>query len=397
MASVASAYPFIEVRITPPPAPVAQRAPGVIAVVGKVPDADSGSAAMNSPVRIETLDDARLQLASKANGTLVRNALYNSLELALLQNPRPTKIYGVKVKDDYAAGLAALEAVEDVTFVSLAREWDVGAAAQGANAPTNLMALKNHCETMSASGNRRIGVAMVDPTVGKSGTYVADTVKALTTGTANLRSDVSRMVVVAARSASEPEARDVATATMAAIAAYEPHVSTVLKPIRGLAIPKELQFSPSEIKGLSEEGIIPIIDPDLIVGESLHLAEGRFFTTDAKLLFIDIVRVLDDIEFRLRAGLIDQIGDARLTKYGLTILKLQTEGIIEPLRRRNVIDDFRIDIPLLELLGVPEAARTPGDTNLITEARANRTVDMIVTITYGPAVHRLRVNLAAKF
>lgn len=396
MASVAAAYPFIEVKITPPAAPVAQRSPGVIAIVGKVPAQDNGTAAMNVPVRVETLDDAKQAFASAADGTLVRNDLYNSLELAMLQDPKPSKIYGVKVSDDYAEGLASLEAVEDVTFVALAREWDLGDD-DGAGGPTGLMALKAHCEAMSAQGNRRIGVAMVDPTRPKSGTYVADTVAALTGAEANLRSDVSRMIVVAARAPNADDAKDVASAAMAAIAGFEPHISTVLKPIRGITIPKELQFSPAEIKGLSEQNILPIIDPDLIVGESLHFAEGRLFTSDARLLFIDIVRVLDDIEFRLRAGLIGQIGDARITKFGLTLLRLQTEGILDPLRRRAVIDSYAVEIPLLDILSVPEAARSAGDVNLVTEARANRAVDMFVTITYGPAVHRLRVNLVAKF
>jgi hypothetical protein len=33
----------------------------------------------------------------------------------------------------------------------------------------------------------------------------------------------------------------------------------------------------------------------------------------------------------------------------------------------------------------------------VADARANRTVDMFVSVTYGPAVHRLKVTLAPKF
>ena len=56
-------------------------------------------------------------------------------------------------------------------------------------------------------------------------------------------------------------------------------------------MPVASQYSPSEIMSLSDANIIPIIDPALIVGESVHFAEGRCFTTDASLLYIDIVRV----------------------------------------------------------------------------------------------------------
>ena len=159
----------------------------------------------------------------------------------------------------------------------------------------------------------------------------------------------------------------------------------------------ENQYSPSEIKGLSEAGIVPIIDPALIVGESLHFAEGRCFTTDASLLYIDIVRVLDDIDFRLKAGLIGAIGDSRITKEGMTMLKARVEGILGPLKRNNVIVDFSIEIPVLDILRIPETAWTATDKTIVETARANRTVDMFVSVTYGPAVHRLKVSLTPKF
>ncbi|WP_165226773.1 hypothetical protein [Aquisphaera insulae] len=390
MATVPAAYPFIEVKIdTSALQPVAQRAPGVIAVVGITPDgADGGTAALNTPFAVDTLAQAAALFAKVADDkTVTETRLYTSLKGAMLQDPKPSKIYGVRVKDDYAAGLAALEALDDVTFVSLANETSVNM----------LKELKSHVENMSSQGYKRIGVAMVDPTTARSNTYAKD----VTTAVSALQSSASRMVVIAARGAvSDPKAGavgDVATAAMAAIAGYEPQVSTVLKRVRGVSIPKGAQYGPTEIKDLSEAGIIPLIQPALIVGGGFYFAEGRTFTTDASLLYIDIVRTLDDIDFRLKAGLIGLIGDARITKPGLILLKSQTEGILGPLQRRAVIDGFSIDIPVLNVLSIPEAARTPTDTTIVTEARANRTVDMFVSVTYGPAVHQLRVTLAPKF
>ena len=56
----------------------------------------------------------------------------------MLQDPKPSKIYGVRVGgDDYAAALASLEAADDVTFVSLAEEVSRRRAA-GANPATDL-------------------------------------------------------------------------------------------------------------------------------------------------------------------------------------------------------------------------------------------------------------------
>lgn len=384
------AYPFIRVDIVPPPAPVASRSPGVVAVVGKTPSgAAGGTAPANAPRVVSSSAEATDLFASRgAGGAPIPTPLSTSLLLAMQQDPRPSKIYGVRVDGtDYVAALTSLEAVDDVTFVSLAHEFDIVAQ----------MALKAHVETASADGAKRIGVAMADPTRARSQTWAADTVAALTGAGSVLRSDDSRMIVVAGRAAASALAPDFATAAMAAIAGYEPHISAVLKQVRGVSIPKELQFSPTEVKALSAEGIIPIIDPELIPGEGLFLAEGTAFTADAQRPFIDIVRTLDDIEFRLRAGLIGTIGDARITRPGLTLVKATAEGILGPLKRRAVIDDFGVSIPLLERLALPDSARTPADTNEITTARASRAVDMTVTVVYGPQIHQLGVKLRMTF
>jgi hypothetical protein len=392
-ATIPAAFPFIEVRIdTSALVPIAQRAPGVIAVVGKTAAGDAGgSAALNTPLVVGTLDDAATFFAKKnADGTVAETPLYASLKLAMLQDPAPSKIYGVKSDDaNYAAALASLEAVDDVTFVSLANEDDVGAAAGGGAAATGLVALKDHVETVSSQGLKRVGVAMIDPTRAKSATFAADAVAAV----AAIKSSNGRMVLVAARGS----AQDAATAAMAAIAGYEPHVSMTLKPVRGLTMPLASQYSPSEIKALSEAGINPIIDPTLIPGEGLYFADGRTFTSDAALVYIDIVRVLDDIDFRLKAGLIGMVGDARITKQGMTRVAVRIDEILGPLVQRNVIVSYTVDIPVLNILNVPEAAWTAADRAVINEARANRVVDMLVTVTYGPAVHRLKVTLAPKF
>lgn len=382
------AYPFIEVNIdTSGLTPVAQRSPGVIAVVGSTPSgASGGTADVNTPYVVATLDDAQTLFASTTGDTLNETTLYNSLKLALLQDPKPSKIYGVRVDSgDYAAALASLEAADDVTFVSLANETTVGTTGPA----TDLEALKEHVELMSAGGLKRIGVAMIDPTVDKSPSYAADVLA----GVNNLKSDSSRMIMIAARGADG----DAATAAMAAIAGFQPHISIVLKKLRGIKMPVEKQYSPSEIIALSEGNVIPIIDPSLIVGESLHFAEGRCFTTDASLLYVDIVRVLDDIDFRLKAGLIGSIGNARITKFGMLGLKTTFEGILGPLKRRRVIDNYAVDIPVLNILKLPESAWTATDQSIVTTARSTRTVDVFVSVTYGPAVHRLKVNLALKF
>jgi hypothetical protein len=65
--------------------------------------------------------------------------------------------------------------------------------------------------------------------------------------------------------------------------------------------------------------------------------------------------------------------------------------------RNEVIAGYSVQIPVLDVLSIPEAARSPADNKMIADARSTRVVDMIVSITYGPAVHFLKVTLAPKF
>ncbi len=386
-----AAYPFVEVVIdTSGLTPVARRSPGVIAIVGTTPNgAAGGTAAVNTPHRVDTLDQAHSLFARvNADGTVSRTPLSRAIEVALLQDPRPSKIYGVRASGaEYAAALTALDAADDVTFVAIAEESDVGAAANGSPA-SGLTALKEHVESVSAGGFRRVGVAMVDPATARSDTYAAD----VTAAYGALANSDGRMVLVAARGATG----DPAVAAMASMAGYPPHASLVLKPVRGLSIPLESQYGPSEITELSEAGINPIIDPALVVGEGLHFAEARTFG-GAPLLYVDLVRVLDDIEFRLKAGLVGLVGDARITKAGMMRLKGSIRGILGPLERDAVIDGFAVQIPVLDILSIPTEARTDTDNAVVREAREARQVEALVAITYGPAVHRIRVRLSPTF
>ena len=85
--TVAAAFPFIEVFIdTSALQPTAQRSPGVIAVVGA---SNAGDAAADVPTPCETIADAAAHFGT---GT----PLFRALSLALLQDPKPTSIYGVK-------------------------------------------------------------------------------------------------------------------------------------------------------------------------------------------------------------------------------------------------------------------------------------------------------------
>jgi hypothetical protein len=388
--SVSVAFPFVTV-VTDTSAlrPAVQRAPGVLAVVGPAGTAaQGGSVAADTPTRVADGEEAATFFSSTSRGTTSSNPLYDALKLALIQTPAPNTVYGVRVGEGgFASALAALEAADDVTIVALAGVHPERTAGEtdpfAAAALTALVALKDHVETMSAAGNKRIGVAMIDPSFPRSNTYTDD----LNTGAGSLAS--SRIVLIAARGA----VGDAGVAAAAAMAGYPPSVSMVLKQVNGVALPLAGQFGPGEIRALSEKGFVPLIDPALISGETLHLAEGRTFKPGDPLQYIDTVRTLDDIEFRLKAGLIGLVGDARITRSGLITLKARIEGILGVVQREQAIDGFRIQIPVLDILSIPEDARTPADRKTVKDARDTRAVAVLLEVTLGPATHRVDVQL----
>ena len=59
-----------------------------------------------------------------------------------------------------------------------------------------------------------------------------------------------------------------------------------------------------------------------------------------------------------RPASIGAVGDARITKPGLIGLKTRVDGIMGPLKRAATIDDYTIDIPVLNILSIPESSWT---------------------------------------
>ena len=54
-------------------------------------------------------------------------------------------------------------------------------------------------------------------------------------------------------------------------------------------------------------------------------------------------------------------------------------------------------IPLLSILSVPESSRSAADSAQVVTARSTRQVTVLISITYGPAIHRLDVTLSPQF
>ncbi|MFF4911232.1 hypothetical protein ACFY2T_40935 [Streptomyces sp. NPDC001260] len=387
-------YPYIRVTIdTSGLQPTATRAFGNVAVVGSA--GGFGTATPNTPVMVGSEAEARKLFANLDNsGAILGNGaqagpLYHSLREVLLQRPGPSRIYAVATDDaggspDWDAALASVETAP-VQFVCLAR----------VTAADTLARLKTHVENASSAGAKRVGVAMVDPDLAVAdGQTFSDAADAAYGG---LKNADGRIVLTAARveaPGGEP-GTDVAACTMATMAGYQPHISVLLKQVNGVSIPLERQFTGTEVAQLAEKAMLPLLDPEYITGEGLFLGSGRSYNpTDPARLYVDVVRVLDDIEFRLKAGLIGLIGNVRIDRLGMQGLRSRVDAILGPLQSSRVIDGYTVDIPVLPVLETEEANRSPGATETLKNTRTSRAVEVLLTITYAGSVHFLDVKLA---
>lgn len=356
----------------------AERAFGDVAIVGAADNDATGPAKTPIPV---TNPDA-VAHASHAAGkdkpvddaAWFKGALGDSVRLALTQNPGPSKVWAVRTDtaDGDAALANALAEVAKLTVqIVVLANTPVGPDTTGR---AEIEALSTHVTGVSANGSdgkERIGVAML----GKGLTDV----ESLVTGA--MSND--RMVMVAHLSDD-----DAAAAVAGTIAGHEPHISLLLK---GVSISMDGQFSDSEIDTFNGGRVNWLTDPALFPGKGIFLGEGYTLGTDMP--YIDIVRTVDDIAFRLKARLIRSIGNLRVSRSGLRALVSQMTAILEPLRQREVIEGYDVFFPLLTLLDKDPATLTDAELQQINDAQNDRKVPGIVAVDYAGAIHRLELTL----
>jgi hypothetical protein len=345
-------------RVTPP-APPAVPIPGMLSVGDVVVFTDPGEARRRAP-----------------------GELGEAVALAFLQTPGPSQITAVRVDEtspDWQAGLDLLS-TRDVQIVALANEPLDATSGAPAGAVGRLV---DHVVSVSQSGGdgkERIGVAMLtkavtDPTI-ITGSLVSE-----------------RMVYVAHKSD-----QDVAAAVAGTIAGYEPHISLLLKPVLVDSEP----FTAAEIdqingsedfdSGPAGQGVNWLVDPALIPGQGNYLGEGYTGDPGGK-KYIDIVRTIDNVSFLLKAQLIRSVGNVRISRSGLRALGAQLEAVLEPLVRQGVIEGYDVQMPILMLLDKPAASLTADELNQIHDAQAQRVIEVLVSVDYAGAIHRVALTL----
>ena len=308
------------------------------------------------------------------NAAWFKGDLARAVKKAFDQSPGPTTVYAVRI--DSTDGANAISNAFDVVaklnvqIVTLANKPLLAASGK-----TEIELLASHVNTVSSTGGdgkERIGVAMlgkgvIDPNL----------------VTANM--SINRMVMVAHKSS-----EDAAAAVAGVIGGQQPYISLLLKPI---VIGMDDVFSDSEIDAFNTAHINWLTDPTLIPGKGLYMGEG--YTLGAAQPYIDIVRVIDDISFKLKANLISSIGVLRIGRSGLRAVVSEISAVLEPYLQGDIINSYTVFLPLLVLLDKAPASLSDVELQEIHNAQVTRTVEAIASVEYAGAIHR--INITFKF
>jgi hypothetical protein len=356
----------------------ATRAYGDIAIVGK--GAANATIAVNTPQMFTNPTDAAGPFGAGASD------VYQAIEMAFKQSPGPSRVWGIRVdtqNPDWAAALAEVAKL-DVQIVVLANM----PLSAGANT-TALTALSNHVKTVSntgGDGKERIGVGMLPKDSPDATVVTGDLVNERMVYVAHKSNDVKISETV-----STPA--DAAAAVAGVIAGYEPHISILLKPV---SISMASTFTDAQIDAFDAKGINWLTDPVLLPGAGIFMGEGYTGDIGGGKKYVDIVRTLDSVSFQLKATLIRAIGDLRMTRAGLRAVANLIEAVLSPLQAQEVIERFVVHIPLLVLLDRDPTSLSAAELQQIDDAQATRRADIVVTVDYAGAIHRIRINLVFK-
>ncbi|MER5961480.1 hypothetical protein [Streptomyces sp. NPDC002057] len=326
--------------------------------------------------------DKKLDQAHAAEDPVVGLGLSDlaaAISMAFRQTPPPTVVWGLEVDFANPVWSEAFTAATDIPVQIVVL----------ANTPLNeqpptshpVELLANHVTTVSntgGDGNERIGIAMLDPTL------TQDEQIALCTGA--IRSN--RMFLIAHESTD-----DVAAAVAGVIAGHEPHISLLLKPV---SIKMTEHFTATEIQEYYNNSINWVASPVLLPGQALYLGEGLTANPSGGKKYIDVVRTLDDIGFRVKAALIQAVGDLRIDRPGLRTVVTLVQSVLSPLVTRGVIESYAIHIPLLVLLERERATLSADELEQISQGRSGRNVDMEVSVVYAGVIHQIAVKLVLK-
>lgn len=337
----------------------ATRAFGAVAIVG------DGGTVNTTPIKIGNYSEASTAFGVTDLGIGVKNALRNGAAYVwAVDCGTPTL---ASVQD----ALESLEGI-DIQVVALAGIVETADNAYISNA------LANH---LDSAMTERIGVFQL----GKA----QDATTMPTTFAGLVTANRSRLFGIAHNSDDE-----VACAAAGLIAGLKPEESPLLKPLTNVS--QTVGFTSAQIAALETAHINVLVSPIYMSGNSFVLgSDYTMGSTAGGINFIDTRRVIDDIAYKLKAGLTSPsiIGTVRVNQPGLSIMRGRIAGILQNCLNSGEIDEYVVKIPLLDAMKKDPSARSDAENTLISGARTSRGVSCDVSITYGGVLHVINIDV----
>lgn len=344
--------------------PVSTRDAGTLAIVGVGNTLVSGSL---EPVQLTTYAEVSAMCPDDSD-------LSKAIKLGFSNGAASIWAVDLKADKTLQGFIDALELLEtkDIQIVVLANTSETN------DIPYISTALADHVDSAITD---RVGVFML-----ASG---EDT----TTMPASLASLVAegndRLIAIAHNSTG-----DVAAAVGGLLARRYAWESPVNQPIKDIV--NTVDFTTTQMGLFNTNRINYIFDPIYLSGNTNVMRTGYTLGTVASgLHIIDVRRTLDDISYKLQAGLTNPnvIGNLRINRSGISDLIDNISGILQPCVNSKEIDSYQIDIPLANILAKEPEERTPAESATLTNARTSRVVTGSAIVEYSGAIHTLNINL----
>lgn len=274
-------------------------------------------------------------------------------------------VYKHTATSDFDTGLTALESW-DANLVVMAYAMGDTDSLSGSEA-----SLETHIVSTSTTQKPRMGIAA--------------NAKGVTTTTLAGLLDNDRIAIFHHNSY-----YDVAAIVAGVISTLKPQESTVLKPVSGDVSTEN--FSDANYATFKTNQINALVKHSLIPTPSYRITESFTLSTDAFKKYLDTMRVIDDSSFKIKAALTSPnlLGKVRLgTVSGMNKLRTILNVALNAMLKDGEIHGYSFEIPGEEIVRKPVGDRTTEEVAILAAYEANRTFEVVISITYKGAVHAL--------
>jgi hypothetical protein len=155
-------------------------------------------------------------------------------------------------------------------------------------------------------------------------------------------------------------------------------------------------FTGAQITALEEAHINVLVNPVYLSGTSFVLSSDQTLGTEVGgINFIDTRRVIDDIAYKLKAGLTDPsiIGNVSINKPGLAIVLGRLSGILQKAVNSGEIEEYVLNFPIINALAKPTNSRSPVEVELISGSRTRRGIAGEASIVYAGVLHTIDISV----